>query len=1150
MGVRVVSAHSSLELLPLLAARLTDPRDDPFTPDLVVAPGQGMIDWLQESLSPHFGPSGIIANVHFWHPNEFNVNATSYSVGLDDRWRVEQLQWTVLEVLWLAHRNGGELAPGFAAAQRKAAFALRVAELFDRYSVQRPEIIRAWARGEDTDGMRPLAPRHRWQPALWRAVHAAVGGTPRALAGKPGDQHPLVASARLTFFGLEAFSRAKVEVLRSLGRSRDVLVLHVSPAEGLIASFRSSDVALGTVRRESDVAARVRHPLLASWARPAVESAALLATVAADTSFVPRERGNSVLATLQSDIGGDRSTDAAHPAGSGDSDSVLMQSDGSIQVHMCHGATRQVEVLRDAVLHLLERDPTLTPRDVLVLCPDLERFAPVIEPVMAAKVGPGGTHLRVSIIDRSTASAPPVSTAIDAVLSLLESRCAALDVVEVLSLDPVRNRFSLDDAELARIVSWVSALNVQWGLNREHRQEWGYPANDESGTWEWAIDRLVAGVLLQSPEVFEDSPGLSAFDDISGGDIATVGKLNAFHQELVDLRKAARTPLSLGEWAALLGRAVENFILLGRDESDQLLDMRHVIEGMHRSALAAPTALVTLQEVRQHVERAMPSVRGPAAKWADVVRVGTLARFRGVPARVIALLGLDSDALKGAGGGGDDILVDDPWIGERDGRVDERLSLLTVLHAAGDHLIVTCDGHDVNDNSALPVPVPLEELKEAAASAIATVPEPRRSSFPLVINHSRQLADPVNVSLPTDDPKKNVGALVDGPWTFDGSAVRIVEMVSRLRGSGQVPPEGIGCPVLPPPGPSELRRELTVGDLVDAVRRPADVFLRDRLGVSLPSDDAPSDPEIPLWPDPLGFGSLGRELIDALVVGEDREKWEARRVLLGGLPLGEGLHDLWERLGADASGVIAKARDALAGAPSEVVVRVPLPDPEVGSLGGPTPVVTGKIRVRGTTVVSVNFSEWHRRMRLQPWVQLAVLTVHDPDTVWSAAVVGRAPKKKPKEGETPESATVERFVLLGETPSERLQSARSVLEFVCTMRARARRCPVPLFERTSWMLEAAKSALETQLGYDMDRPSHRMVHGDTSVADLRAQKPVPGIDDDIAGAPSRLDGYGALLVETWTRTVSVLEAAEKPKAASSKKARGSRTNVPDPEDDE
>ena len=58
--------------------------------------------------------------------------------------------------------------------------------------------------------------------------------------------------------------------------------------------------------------------------------------------------------------------------------------DRSLQIHACHGRARQVEVLRDAILHLLDDDPTLEPRDVIVMCPDIETFAPLIQATFGA----------------------------------------------------------------------------------------------------------------------------------------------------------------------------------------------------------------------------------------------------------------------------------------------------------------------------------------------------------------------------------------------------------------------------------------------------------------------------------------------------------------------------------------------------------------------------------------------------------------------------------------------------------------------------------------------------------------------------------------------------------------------------------------------
>src|SRR4029079_4872402 len=57
---------------------------------------------------------------------------------------------------------------------------------------------------------------------------------------------------------------------------------------------------------------------------------------------------------------------------------TLRNDDRSVQVHSCHRPARQIDGLREVLLGLLADDHTLEPRDILVMCPDIETYAPLI----------------------------------------------------------------------------------------------------------------------------------------------------------------------------------------------------------------------------------------------------------------------------------------------------------------------------------------------------------------------------------------------------------------------------------------------------------------------------------------------------------------------------------------------------------------------------------------------------------------------------------------------------------------------------------------------------------------------------------------------------------------------------------------------------
>ena len=1149
MALDVVSALSADKILPILAERLSKPLDDPFAPDIVVVPGIGVADWIQEQLSLQFSSRGIVANTKFWLPNEFNaiVSASAdYGVKKAD---ATSLQWVIFEYLSNKATEGMEPAPGFLLAKKKLSFAKRVAELFDTYSVHRPEMILDWNVGKDTDGATPLSDHQKWQPILWREVRSIIGASESKSESKSSS---LVETdwqrGRVTFFGLESFSRAKVQLLKDVRDHRDLQILHLSPIDGVISKFRTEDFVVGDRRRGQDLTTRVNNPLLRSWSRTALECAALLSRVTNTAKSISSVHPETVLGALQKSLAQDTILISEDKL-----DDRLKQSDGSVQIHLCHGATRQVEVMRDALLHIMKSDPSIRPRDILVLCTDLEKYSSLIEPVMGAGFGPDRKKLPVSIVDRSNATATPVAVAIDTVLMLVAGRCSVMEVLEAISLEPIRLKFGFDEDELQAISVWVNQLNVKWGIHSKHRTAWEYSSEFEDGTWQLAIDRLTAGMMIQSESIEEHFPSVAAFDDLSGSNIETVGKLFAFHHAIKSVQQFAKTSHIASEWAALLGNIIETFIAVPHEEKQHVIDAYRTVSQLDSVSGAAPTAQFSLSEFRQHVADNLPAVRGSALKWADVVRVASPNRLRGVSARVVAILGFDDDTLRNRNSGGDDILASDPRIGERDLRADERLGLLTTIHSASEFLIITCNGHDVNKNTVIPLAVPMEELKDAIALAISTIPKARRGNKPVLINHSRQLADRANVALNSDTPEKNVQSLIgDGnAWTFDHAAVGVVARIANLAISGGEDGAEFGYPVLPPPIEKEIRTEVKLEDFQEAIRRPVDVYINQRLGVVLPGDDEANEDELPLWPNPLAYSEIGRDLLSAIQNGETADQWKKRKHLSGGLPLGQLAETVWAQIEDEVRAIIDTAGPLLARKPIQTSISLAINDQELKTIEGGALRVVDSVIVNGDTVLAMNFSTWNRRMRVLPWLQIAALTLEQPKTVWKAVIIAKAPKVKSTAKEPPPQAlfAYEEFVIAGETAEERKHSALRVLGFANTIRTRARRVPLPLFERSSWILDKAKSHQERELEFDLDRPSHVLVFGGRDLEVFKSEPLIEEIDLALPNSLSRFEAYAAWLADNWAETVRVLTAAEpkkKPKVAG-KKAKTEGSEIADEE---
>src|SRR4051812_20105821 len=140
-------------LVEALRALLAAPPADPFAPELVAVPTRGMERWLTQRMSAVLGATpgradGICANVDFPFPRRLTGAAVAAASGIEpeqDPWLPERLVWPLLEVVdaaldepWLA-----TLAQHIKANRARRFGAVRhLAELFDRYALNRPELLR------------------------------------------------------------------------------------------------------------------------------------------------------------------------------------------------------------------------------------------------------------------------------------------------------------------------------------------------------------------------------------------------------------------------------------------------------------------------------------------------------------------------------------------------------------------------------------------------------------------------------------------------------------------------------------------------------------------------------------------------------------------------------------------------------------------------------------------------------------------------------------------------------------------------------------------------------------------------------------------------------------------------------------------------
>ena len=883
--------HSNaLEVLAGLLAEETVrlPADgDWLRPDLVLVPQHSMRRWLQQALAERLG---ICANLRFVTPGEFVDMALDANLGTappEDRLGPEVLRWHLLHALQqsppaalaaflgtAALGNVG-LRNGEAAIDPLKPWSLAgaLADTFEKYQAWRRDWLLAWER---------RAPADDWQATLWRQV--ARGRQHRARRidaylqrfGAHGDP-PRGLPPRLFVFACQNVSPDVLQVVTSQSRAgAQHFYLH-TPARAFWGDLARWGADYSPGEDDRFLGGRA-NPLLAAWGQAGRDFIATLGSgdaIAATFESTPFAEPShaTLLGRLQADVL-DNTAFAGRAPLQDDADArwprpQVDRLDASLQFHACHTRLREVQVLHDQLRALLDAppppgDPPLQPRDIAVLAPDIDLYAPHIEAVFGGAAG-SARELPYTLADASPLASASLAEAFLRLLELPLRAPTISDVVDLLAVPAIAARFSLDEPQRGLLQDWLQDAGARWGLDAADRAHHGQAPGGDAYTFEFALDRLLLGYASGSDD---DIAGIAPWPALEGQAADTLDAALRFLALLRDCRARLATAQAPARWQERLNGLLDSAFAAERDSTDAavLKRLRELIasfaDGADSAGYEAPVEhAVVLEHLRD--ELAQADARAPFLSGG--ICFGRMVPMRLIPFRVTCLLGLDEDAFP-ARDRRDPInrivrALDtrERRSGDPSRRDADRYLFLQLFTSAGRVLYLSWCGMDPRDNSRREPSAVVSELLDCAAQYHHGDGDAVREA--LVVRHALQPFAPAAFGAPHEGERLPDEAATD-PRRFSFDA--------RWRpAAGEAAAAGVATMFAPP----SLRlpaRDVDDGPVVtlDRLRRtllrPHAVYLQDGLGLRLPEDEPPLPEREPLGqPDALEQYRLRHAVFDA-----------------------------------------------------------------------------------------------------------------------------------------------------------------------------------------------------------------------------------------------------------------------------------------------
>lgn len=726
-----------------------------FSKEVFIVQNAGMQHWLNMSLAEQ---RGISLNIDYALPAQFLWNLVRSLVNGQEEseqspFSREAMSWRIYQILakkevcrdkvfqpvtqyWLnaegdANQNSNII---FNSQQNLKRYNLscQLADLFEQYLVFRPDWIDVWKSGrlvKDTPSFTDIngvnfEHNEQWQAKLWCLLTQEQDYNPLNLLTKAtanlSENLPYIPK-RLCFFGINAMAPMWLSFINALSDVTEVHFFHLNPCVDYWGDISSEKQLMKNnekwLQEPDSLSQAIGNPLLANFGQQGREFLVLLqqyATVnieAFQSTVIDGSKTDlSILNSLQDDILSLRD---------GRIQPKKIQDD-SIIISSAHSALREVQGLHDWLLHQFNQDSDLTPKDVLVMCPQVEQYAPYVNAVftrgwqdLASDIPP----LPCSISDRISKDSEPLVIAFSELLNLPDNRFHVSQVLAWLRLPAMQNKFSLQLEDIEKITVWIENACIHWGIDHSHKKQVLHTDNvGEQFTWQYGFSRLLQGFAYSDQNSLYQGKSLIA--DVEGSDSILLGHLMLILEQLQHFTLQLNKARNANQWHQFLLSLIDDLFDVETDDSFHNIfsAIDSLVEYCEHASFTEEIELNVIREfLNNHFSQPDPGRQFMVGQ----VTFCSMIPMRSIPFKIVAILGLnDGEYPRQRTSLGFDLMsMSKPRVGDRSRRGDDRYLFLEAIISARQSLYLSYQGRSIQNNKERQPSIVLKELMDYLSQA-------------------------------------------------------------------------------------------------------------------------------------------------------------------------------------------------------------------------------------------------------------------------------------------------------------------------------------------------------------------------------------------------------------------------------------------------
>ncbi|NIH41268.1 MAG: hypothetical protein G8D27_01825 [Buchnera aphidicola (Periphyllus aceris)] len=231
-----------------------------------------------------------------------------------------------------------------------------------------------------------------------------------------------------------------------------------------------------------------------------------------------------------------------------------IKNDNSISIHECQNRLREIEILHDNILNVLNKNKNLKPKNIIVKTKNIQKYIPYINSVFKSEIKKNNIPYLIyeKIFDKNN----PILYMFNKILSLQKNKFKSTKILNFLNFNFIAKKFSIKTKEIKTIKKWIIDTNICWGINKKHKKKINFPEINQN-TWKYGIRKIIFGYGIYSKD--KQWKNIFPYNIHEKKDIEILEKLIFFIKILKKWKKKLSTKKTCKTWKKIYKNLINDF---------------------------------------------------------------------------------------------------------------------------------------------------------------------------------------------------------------------------------------------------------------------------------------------------------------------------------------------------------------------------------------------------------------------------------------------------------------------------------------------------------------------------------------------------------------------------------------------------------------